>query len=178
MLKTKKQANRILAVRIVHETDCNPDTSWLGEYSNSPSCEYSIDREERGDCGTREMRYFNPSFNHVDITGHPQDGLSPDEVKKYTEQDYRRMENYNAQQWQFIGIRAEAEIGLPQNGGGFLLQTISSGGLWGVEDEFTGNQPYHEEIAKEELSALRDSLKQLGFSTRAISKAFREVETV
>src|SRR5882762_8068294 len=49
-----------------------------------------------GNWHSREFRYFNPSFNYVDKTGNPSDGLTPEDVRKYTRQDYDRMERMNA----------------------------------------------------------------------------------
>ena len=52
--------NKIESVRIEKIPDTDPDTSYLGDYSNSPKNPYSIDRQERGDMGRNELRYFNP----------------------------------------------------------------------------------------------------------------------
>ncbi len=85
--------------------------------------------------------------------------------------------------WYYIGIRAEAEIGIPSLGAqvkgtkkmesGLLLTTqhITSGGLWGVESD--SEKSYLESVEKEELTDLRAQLKALGFSSRAISQAFK-----
>src|SRR5437016_5696050 len=174
---------RILSVTVRRMIDDSPDSSYLGEYGNSPKSDYAIDRThsedcasvradireakntlehvqqtigdlhnavlaryngtlanekldaekdalieaydtvrelidsigecdcgEHGDMSPREYRYFNPSFNYVDKDGNPSDGLTPEDVRKYTRQDYDRMERLNAGDWSFIGIRAEAEI--------------------------------------------------------------------
>ena len=45
-----KQAKRILSIQIERLDDSYPDTSYLGDYSNSPKGEYSIDREHSLDC--------------------------------------------------------------------------------------------------------------------------------
>ncbi len=52
-------------------------------------------------------------------------------------------------------------------------QTITSGGLWGIESD-AGK--YFEEVEREELAALCDQLHALGFSKRTIAAAFRSVE--
>jgi hypothetical protein len=75
---------------------------------------------------------------------------------------------------EFIYIRAEAEIGIgnghiPQD---WTLQRITSSGLGGVESD----DAHPADVRKEELADLRGQLKALGFSTRAISKAFQNVQ--
>jgi hypothetical protein len=45
-----KQAKRILRIGVARLPDDSPDTSWLGEYSNQPEGDYSIDRAHDPDC--------------------------------------------------------------------------------------------------------------------------------
>lgn len=116
-------------------------------------------------------QFFNP--NHENYKGLPED-----EIRKYCLQEYARMESLNNGDFCFIGIRAEAEIGLnsyvasEQLG---ILQTITSGGLWGIESD--SSPEYLAEVEAEELSDLKSQLKAIGFSSRAISAAFKTVET-
>jgi hypothetical protein len=239
-----KNMKRILNVKVIREVDTDPDTSYLGEYSDCATSEFSIDRAHSEDCdsvrpeiraaketlehvqqtigdlhnavlaqynGTlanekldaerdeldeayntvgelietidecdcshaghwsgREYRYFNPSFNYVDKHGNLADGNTPEEVRKYVRQDYERMESLNASQWCYIGIHAECEYQLAY---GSVIQTLHSGGLWGTESD--SEESYLESIEQEELSTLRAELKAIGFSTRAISTAFKNVE--
>ena len=81
-----------------------------------------------------------------------------------------RMERLNAGDWCFIGIRAEAEITLADH----VTQTISSGGLWGIESD--SDRAYFESIEQEELAELSNQLHAAGFSKRAIAAAFKNVE--
>jgi hypothetical protein len=53
------------------------------------------------------------------------------------------------------------------------VHTVRSGGLWGTESD--SDRSHFEEIEKDELSSLRESLKILGFSARAISAAFKNI---
>jgi hypothetical protein len=240
----KRIPNRIESVVIRRMIDDSPDTSWLGEYSNRPTSEYSIDRahsedcasvrvdvkgakqtlehaqqtvgdlhndilaqyngtlaneqldaekdaldeaydaigelidsvdecdcDEHGDMERNEYRYFNPSFNYVSSTGKIQDGLTPEDVRKYTRQDYERMESANRGDWCFLGIRAEAEISIPSGPGYSTLQTIHSGGLWGIESD--SDKSHFAETEANELADLRTQLYALGFSKRAIASAFK-----
>jgi len=152
-----KTAKRILSVKIIRQVDECPDTSYLGEYSNRATSDYSIDRRHSEDCASvkqetkdakaklerigayldklrieagqpgteqssewehldeatdivdalaedmtecdcgghrvssRELPYFNPSLNYVTKDDKPADDLTPEDVRKYTRQDYDRM---------------------------------------------------------------------------------------
>lgn len=132
------------------------------------------------DCGGHnvsscEYRYFNPSFNYVTKDDTPADGLTPEDVRKYVQQDYERMESLNDQSWCYLGIFAEAEV-LTNAGSMSTVQRITSGGLWGVESD--SDRAYLESVAQEELSGLKSELSAIGFSSRAISKAFQSIEKV
>lgn len=232
-----KSMKRIHSVTIKRMIDESPDTSWLGEYSNRATSEFSIDRGHsldcqslehnhsagveqlerviayldtvrqmseppeniywaaadeaqdtlielqdelmQCDCGGRgdmergEYQYFNPSGNY---TGEP-----PEDIRKYTRQDYERMERLNRGDWCFIGIRAEATYHIdtrsPVTGectGASGLQILTSGGLWGIESD--SDKAYLTEIESEQLSELREQLYAIGFSKRAIATAFKNVE--
>jgi hypothetical protein len=233
-VKTQKSMKRILKVRVKRMFDDDPDTSWMGEYSNKRTSEFSIDREhsldcainnydarivvplllghaieylckqvderyadgiddapcqqeaialledaesdvqacdcDGGDMGRNEYQYFNPSFNYVDKLGYAKD-LTPEDVQKYVREDYKRMEELNFGYWSFVGLRAETEVQVEQHG---PIQTITSGGLWGIESD--AGKEYFAEVREEELSQLKDQLRAMGFSKRAISAAFRDVE--
>lgn len=47
-----KNGKRIIAVRIITQCDVDPDTSYLGEYSNHADSNYSIDRAHSEDCAS------------------------------------------------------------------------------------------------------------------------------
>ena len=129
---------------------------------------------ERGDMGRHEYRYFNPSLNYVDGSGELREGNTAEEVRKYVAQDYARMEDLNQGRWCFVGVKAEAEISIPSGSGYSTLQKIHSGGVWGFESD--SSAAVFAEVIKDELADLRGQLKALGFSTRAISKAFQNVQ--
>lgn len=145
---------KILSIRIIHQTDDNPDLSYLGEYSNNPASVH-IDRKERGDMGRFEMRYFNAGCGDPD----------------YIEQDYARAEAYNRGEWGMIGISAVADV---QFSNGAPTQKIRSGGLWGIESD--SDTDYFSEVEREELDALRSELLSVGFSKRAVTSAMKNVE--
>ena len=130
---------------------------------------------ERGDTERNEYRYFNPNWENYK-------GCPDEEIRKYCRQDYERMESLNRGNWYYIGIRADAEIEVQVYAGSppskphitYQTQKITSGGLWGIESD--SGREYIEEEEKNQLSDLRDQLRGLGFSTRAISTAFKSIE--
>ena len=135
---------KIESIKIKHIVEEQPDLSWLGTYSNTPT-EHYIDRQERGDMGRNEFRYFNLGCGELE----------------YLEKDYERAESYNNQQWCCIGIVAEATVSYHKGAGCSRLETLSSGGLWGVESD---SGDYLDTIADDELEDLRDHLKEFGIS--------------
>lgn len=114
---------------------------------------------ERGDMEHRELRYFNGNVENYA-------GESPADIRKYCQQDYKRMEGLKRGDWCFIGVRAHAEIVVDG-----IYQDISSGGLWGIESD--SDQEYLSDVDGEQLSELRDQLRALGFGTRTIGAAFK-----
>lgn len=145
----------------------------LGELTEEVT---ACDCGERGNMGRNEYRYFNGPIENYK-------GESPEDIRKYVRQDYERMESLNRGDWWYIGIRAEAKIAIEgaepsrrYHFEGWDTQTIVSGGLWGIESD--SGESYLQSIAKEELANLREQLKALGFSARAISTAFKNVQEV
>lgn len=120
---------------------------------------------ELHDCphSNRKYNYFLP------YAGGEKEGT--EDYQKYGKQDFARMESLNNGDWNFIGIIAKAEI-VTESG---IMQTIRSGGLWGIESD---SGDYLDEVGKEELVNLRSELMALGFGKRAIDYAFKTVETI
>lgn len=182
MSKSMKRIHRVTIKRMYDES---PDTSWLGEYSDTAKSEFTIDRQLEDGFDSRQFRYFNPgSVEAFD----PKASWMPSGCKaslrheywrktmrENARKDYERMESLTNGDFCFIGIRAEAEysVGEPERPF-YLLQTLTSGGLWGIESD-SGND-YLASVEKEELAELRNQLKAVGFSTRAISTAFKNIE--
>ena len=150
-----KKINKITVKRIPDEY---PDTSYLGEYSNKPG-KYAIEREN---CGHREFRYFNPNWENYQ-------GLTEKEIKEYCQQDYERMESLNAGNWCFIGIKAEVEIQTSEDGKNWLINKISSGGIWGIESG--SGEDYLKEEEDGQLEQLNKLLREFGFSDEEINNA-------
>jgi hypothetical protein len=122
---------------------------------------------ERGDMERNEYRYFNGNVENYK-------GESPENIRKYVRQNYARMESLSRGDWCYMGIRGEAQIAVPTAPKNSIIQTITSGGLWGIESD--SDKDYLASVEQEELSDLRGQLKALGFSSRAISTALKNVE--
>ena len=176
---------KILDVTVKHTVDSDPDTSWIGKYTDDlrpgvivrqesefyeklPAemerdtdgrflCKGSPDVPDRG----REYRGFIP------YAGGEKVGTKL--YYKYGMQDFERMESLCNGTWCFLGISAEARVQLNSD----VVQTIHSGGLWGIESNAT---EYHVEVEQEELSALRKELESIGFTDEAITEAFSHVD--
>ena len=153
---------RILKVWIEKRQDESPDTSHLGEYGSEAKSEFAINRKERGDWERNQFEWFNP--NHQNYAGEKRTI-----IEKYCEEDYRRMESLNRGDWYYLGVTAKAKVQLT----GDLWQTITSGGLWGVESDSGPN--YLKTIADEQLAELRGQLLAIGFSAADCDKAFATV---
>jgi len=68
-----------------------------------------------------------------------------------------RLQQYRHGDFNFIGISAEAEIVVDR-----VCQTITSGGLWGIESD--SKHQYLSEVEQEEVDQLKAILQSLGFS--------------
>jgi len=142
--------------------ECRDDANRFPTWDLSDCCDCN-----GGDMGRGEYRYFNPSFNYVDKNGAALPENTPEEVRKYVRQDYERMESLNRGAWCFVGVFAEAEV---QTNGMSTIQTIRSGGLWGIESD--SDRDHFRMVESEELETLRTELHAIGFSKRAISHGF------
>lgn len=176
---------RILNVCIKHTVDTDPDTSWLGEYTDElkpgvivrehnqyyeklPApmerdtdgrfyCKGAPEVPSRG----REFRGFKP------YAGGEKEGTK--DYYKYGMQDYQRMEGLNKGDWYFIGVTASAQIQLNSD----IVQKVHSGGLWGIESDC--GEGYIKEVEDEELSSLRKELEAIGFPASDIDEAYTKV---
>lgn len=72
-----------------------------------------------------------------------------------------RKAEYERGEFGFVGVRAEIEIKV-----GDVLQTITSGGLWGIEDD--SGAEYFEEVGNEQVDELVDILKEMGVEVEGI----------
>lgn len=163
-----KPGKRIVSITVKREVDTDADLLTYGKYTSDPSGAYTIDREERGDMRSRhEYRYFKPNAdNYSDCT--------EDEIRKYCEQDYRRAEDYNNQEWCYLDVSAEAKVVFRQEAYGCIEQTILGGDRWGIESDSADCD--FKEAEDDALAELVDELLACGFSQAEIDAACKEVK--
>jgi hypothetical protein len=172
-MRQDQQANRIDSIRVVHETDVNADTSFIGEYTDNSSA-WAIDREsgeyvadlEKADENWEPRRRNGEYRFFVPYGGGEKPGT--DDHRKYGLEDFRRMERLASGDLCFLGIQARADIVV--NG---TCQTITSGGLWGIESD--SGDDYFAEVGRTEVAELAGILETLGFSRVQVAVAMGEV---
>lgn len=158
---------KISKITVKHILDEFPDTSFIGEYTDNledgvivrefDKFYEDLTEEELENIPSRgrEFRCFKP------YSGGENPGT--EDYKKYGFQDYQRMEQLNRGHFCFIGIKAEAEILTSQNNGqSWLINSFSSGGLWGIESD--SDKSYIEDVEKEQIEELFSELKEIGFT--------------
>ena len=160
----QKRIHKVVIKHVMDDLQHENAEDSIGTFDNSAKSEYAIELDQP----CHGYRYEGFKFYNGPVENYQ--SIEPDEIRKYVQQDYERMKSFNAGDWHYIGIRAEAEIQLSENG---TFQTITSGGLWGVESD---SGDYIKEIEQEELKDLRRKLEAIGFSKRAVTAAFRTVE--
>jgi hypothetical protein len=104
--------------------------------------------------------------------------IAPDENPdaSYLEQtnfEERRAE-YDAGYFDFVGVRAVAEIEVPY-GQGWIVTTIESPGLWGIDPD--SGEDYFAEVFDQERETLVEMLKALGDGI-AHNERFQDVAVV
>ena len=172
--KAKKQSKPVIeSITIKHMVDDNPDTSYLGEYTDK-YVSGTLGCIERQNPGRNEYKYFVPMNSY---SQHRKDlqkmGYSRGNcdflARSYVYQDFRRFERLNRGDWFFMGIMVEATIKLDITGqGNYRLETFTSGGLWGIESD-SGND-YIKEIESDELNDLKNHLKQFNVNVKNFDK--------
>lgn len=93
----------------------------------------------------------------------------PDPDVSFLEQDdfEDRLAAYKRGEFDFVGVRAEAEVVVEG-----VVQTLTSGGLWGVESD--SGEEYIESVAVEEYEQLRKVLKTIGVPTSELPQAIEK----
>lgn len=157
-------------VKIEWLTDESADLSFIGEYSDT-AYDYSIirvgehagkfvadlDEDDRLPERSREYRYFNA------YAGGEKEGTA--DFKKYALQDFERMESAERGNWQMEGCVAKATVSYSIGNGSRRLETLTSGGLWGIESD--SDKKYLRTLEDEELADLADHLEHFGIETSA-----------
>jgi hypothetical protein len=164
---------KIEEIKIITVPDECPDFSYLGEYNNWGNdwdicchCgEYVHNHLEDCPRSTRSLNFFTPYAG-----GEPQ---GSETYKEYGKRDFERMEDYNNNGWSFIGIKAVATVSYSIGNGDRQLETLESGGLWGVESD---SGEYLNEVAADELLYLKGHIAQFGVDVSEFDKMIPEYD--
>jgi hypothetical protein len=168
---------RIDKVEIVQIPDYNCDTSDMGIYTDElkpgnilrATGQFVEDLEEDQETPKgREFRAFVPPDNG--------ESVGTADYRKYALQDFERMEALQRGEWFYLGIKARATIATSKDGKDWTLNTVESGGLWGIESD--SNDSDKKEMADDELINLCVIFEELGFSFEDIGKSVTNVKTV
>jgi hypothetical protein len=150
---------KIVSITVEKMDDEWPDTSWLGTYDMEAKTEYAIPTKR--DWPPRAYPWFNPPVENYE-------GETPENIRKYAQQDFERIEAFNKGEYALIGIRAKAEIHISSNGKEWIIQSIISPGIWGIDSD--SDNSYFKEVAESEISELKFMLKELGFSQEELDQ--------
>jgi len=172
---------KIESVTIKHIIDDCPDVSWLGEFTSDYQDSSDIKRgsvfeHDKGNSRTHD--FFVPA---ISVNEHRNDlqkmGYSKGEserlARSYCQLEYDRMLALENGDFCFIGITAEAVVSYPIDNGSRRLETLSSGGLWGIESD-GGN--YLQEVEQEEIDNLKTHLVEFGVDLTNFDTI--EIETI
>lgn len=145
---------KVNKIKIRHIPDYDADLSYLGEYA-----------DEKGKFGIEIEHYTNGQYRYFNAANV--------ENAKQARENYayrKRIENGHIL---MIGVKATAEIATSDDGKNWLLNEISSGGLWGIEDDGTPETAalIKEDVEADQMHELRDVLKQLSFLEETINAA-------
>ncbi len=121
----------------------------------------------------------NPDLSYLDQWERSEN----QQERQYHKQNQKRKAEYG-DTWHCMGIRAKAEIKLPRQVQGqngmetvYRLQTVTSGGLWGVESD--SGDIHLNSIAREEFEELKNDLEQLKVNLSSwdakVKEAMKEV---
>jgi len=162
-MKTQRPVIDSIKLKII--PDEYPDLSWLGEYSDKIPARADLRRGDlifRHKAGAREYKYFIPAAGKVEKVrkdlsraGHSR-GVAEEMARRQARDDFERMEGYGSS-WSMVGIEAEAVVKYRiGNRGDWRLETLTSGGLWGIESD--SGRDYFEQVFRDELTDLREHL--------------------
>jgi hypothetical protein len=147
----KKKINKII---INYIPDYDADLDWLGKFSQEPG-KFAVKHD--GD------RNSYPYFNAANV-----------ENIKEAKQNYKRIMEFENGSVQMLGIKATAEIYTSIGGGSWLINKVSSGGLWGIESD--NDESSFKEIEANQIDELKDALIILGFTQAEIKAAPMEAK--
>jgi hypothetical protein len=154
-------ACKLKSVKVVKLIDEISDCSDMGQYTHSPS-DWAIVRTEGEYLAV--LRAKDPDYQPAKDSNRytffiPADNgevEGSEDWQKHGKQDFKRAEDMANGLWQYLGVRAEAEI-VTSSG---TRQHIRTAGLFGIESD--SQESYFAEVGAEELEGLRSELAEFG----------------
>lgn len=153
----KKNQPKIESITIYHTVDTDADTSMLGKFTDEVSADLIC-------CATGEY-YKDMDSGPIPSKGHQYRSFKPcagdekpgtKDYYKYGLQDWNRMDKLMKGDYCYLGITAKASVSYKIGGGNYRLESLSSGGLWGIESD---SGDYLKEVEEEQLADLLEHLK-------------------
>jgi len=135
-----------------HCDDCSKDFEITWETYACPECGGYLHVDHDMPVKGRTFRGFKPYAGGEEV--------GTKEYYTYGMRDFERMEAYNSQQWSYMGIQAKAVISYEIGQGHRRLETLTSGGLWGIESD--AGDEYITEVETEQLEDLKGHLEAFG----------------
>lgn len=133
---------KIETIKVERLPDYDCDLSWIGEFGNAiPDGKFGVKHDG-------------------DINSYPYFISCNAENKKQAKQDYERIMQFENGNVEMLGIKATAELRTSDNGRDWLINHISSGGLWGIESD--SGEEYLRGVEDDQIAELRGVLNQLG----------------
>jgi len=166
-------------IRVRFFLDQDPDTSYLGEYTDNLEPGVIIRQEgEFYEHLPAEMkrdadgRFTGKAEPYLPPIGREYRGFKPHaggeipgtkNYYKYGMQDFKDMESLNNGDWCFVGIRADATVQYYVGNNNYRLKQLTSAGIWGVESN--ADDSFINEMKNEELANLKNHLEQFNVDT-------------
>ena len=86
-------------------------------------------------------------------------------------------ESYHRGDYYFVGVRANADVSYAISNTDRRIETLTSGGVWGIESN-SGKDYIEGEVGKDELNDLKTHLERFGVNTSNFDALIENVEVV
>ena len=145
--KISESINRAKAVKIEIKriVDEHPDLSFL---ETTPEYHYGIDGSNWKHVSDEDRQRVIAQYGSI-----------WNACMAYAKQDKERLDAYNRGVWNIIGMRAVATIHISIDNNIVKIQTIESGGLFGIESD--SGDDYIEDIGRDQIAEVKKYLRIL-----------------
>lgn len=141
---TVKRA-KVIKIDVKRIVDDNPDLSFL---ETTPEYHHGKDGSSWGHVSEEDRQRIIAQYGSI-----------WNACVEYAKQDKERLDAYNRCVWEMIGIRAVAIVHIPIDDNTVKIQTIDSGGLFGIESD--SGDSYIQDIGREQIAEVKNYLRIL-----------------